>query len=104
MVGRCVFCGGPGCAVQTITNSYIEVMPPVKELKVTKLQSMEVCEKECQQKVGRVRGKLEVLESELQQLAGERSSRENSANGISRNTILGEDAFSEYCENYREFC
>ena len=74
----------------------------LKELKVTKLQSMEVCEKESQQKVGRVRGKLEVLESELQQLAGERSSRENRVNGISRNTILGEDAFSEYCENNRE--
>ena len=67
----------------------------LKELKLTKLQSMEVCEKECEQKVGRVRGKLEVLETELQHLAGERTSRENRVNGISRNTIRGENTFSE---------
>ena len=39
MVGSCVFCGGRGCAVQTINKSYIEVKPPVKELKVTNMFS-----------------------------------------------------------------
>ena len=39
MVGSCVFCGGRGCAVQTINKSYIEVSPPVKELKVTNMIS-----------------------------------------------------------------
>ena len=39
MVGSCVFCGGRGCAVQTIKKTYIEVNPPVKELKVTNMIS-----------------------------------------------------------------
>ena len=39
MVGSCVHCGGRGCAVQTINKSYIEVSPPVKELKVTNMIS-----------------------------------------------------------------
>ena len=37
MVGRCVFCDGPGCGVKTITNSNIEVIPRVKALRVTNI-------------------------------------------------------------------
>ena len=39
MEHSCIFCGELACAVRTITSSYIEVKPPVKELKVINMFS-----------------------------------------------------------------